>query len=326
MILSGADVGGFFFDPDPELLIRWYEVAAFQPFFRAHAHEDTRRREPWEFDLQTTMLIRRAIIRRYEFLPYWYTLFAASSSVNCEADFETCGPPMRPLFWEFPRDQATWKEQTEWMIGNALLVAPVMEKDSTWRTVYLPPGDDNVYRERWFDLFSMESNKRGIGQSGIVQVHAPLGRHVVFQRGGTIVPFRNRTRRSTVCMDRDPLGLRIALDHYGKAAGLIYLDDGRSYLYESGHFRLAKYVWSSSNILKVTIHPLGNKHFVGSDVIIEQIIVYGLQKQPTRVVLSSKRNNTTLHFSFRDGILVMKKLKLKAAPLENDEKWELHIQ
>lgn len=46
---NAADVGGFFGNPEPELLARWYEVGSFQPFFRGHAHIDTRRREPWLF-------------------------------------------------------------------------------------------------------------------------------------------------------------------------------------------------------------------------------------------------------------------------------------
>lgn len=41
----GADVGGFFKNPEPELLVRWYQMGAYQPFFRAHAHLDTGRRE-----------------------------------------------------------------------------------------------------------------------------------------------------------------------------------------------------------------------------------------------------------------------------------------
>ena len=45
----GADVGGFFGNPDPELLTRWYQLGAFYPFFRGHAHLDTKRREPWLF-------------------------------------------------------------------------------------------------------------------------------------------------------------------------------------------------------------------------------------------------------------------------------------
>jgi alpha 1,3-glucosidase len=47
IVFSGADVGGFFGDPEPELLARWYQAGAFQPFFRGHAHIDAKRREPW---------------------------------------------------------------------------------------------------------------------------------------------------------------------------------------------------------------------------------------------------------------------------------------
>ncbi len=90
----GADVGGFFKNPDPDLLVRWYQVGlegilsvcicdefpspqagAFYPFFRAHAHMDTRRREPWLFDGDKMALIREAVRTRYQLLPFWYTTF-----------------------------------------------------------------------------------------------------------------------------------------------------------------------------------------------------------------------------------------------------------
>jgi alpha 1,3-glucosidase len=45
----GADVGGFFGAPDAELVTRWTQAAAYQPFFRGHAHHDSPRREPWVF-------------------------------------------------------------------------------------------------------------------------------------------------------------------------------------------------------------------------------------------------------------------------------------
>lgn len=68
----GADVGGFFKNVDEQLLVRWYQVGAFQPFFRAHAHIDCKRREPWLFSDETKNAIRKAIRQRYAFLPYWY--------------------------------------------------------------------------------------------------------------------------------------------------------------------------------------------------------------------------------------------------------------
>lgn len=70
-----ADVGGFFKSPSPELLVRWYQAAAYQPFFRGHAHLDEPRREPWLFGPENTALIREAVRQRYTLLPYWYQLF-----------------------------------------------------------------------------------------------------------------------------------------------------------------------------------------------------------------------------------------------------------
>lgn len=70
-----ADVGGFFKSPSTELLVRWYQTGAYQPFFRAHAHLDTPRREPWLFGPENTALIREAVRQRYTLLPYWYQQF-----------------------------------------------------------------------------------------------------------------------------------------------------------------------------------------------------------------------------------------------------------
>jgi len=79
MPFAGADVGGFFGDPEPELLVRWYQSGAFYPFFRAHAHIDTKRREPWLFGEPYTSHIRDALRLRYQLLPAIYTTFYKSS-------------------------------------------------------------------------------------------------------------------------------------------------------------------------------------------------------------------------------------------------------
>jgi len=68
-------VGGFFGNPDAQLMVRWYQLGAFYPFFRGHAHLETARREPWLFGEETTARIRTAIRSRYALMPYLYTLF-----------------------------------------------------------------------------------------------------------------------------------------------------------------------------------------------------------------------------------------------------------
>lgn len=79
MTFSGADVGGFFGNPDEEMLIRWYQAGTFGPFFRAHAHIDTKRREPYLYDEPTKGMLRDAIQLRYQLLSVWYTAFYESS-------------------------------------------------------------------------------------------------------------------------------------------------------------------------------------------------------------------------------------------------------
>jgi alpha 1,3-glucosidase len=76
---ASADVGGFFGDPTPELLVRWYQAGAFMPFFRAHAHIDTKRREPYLFDEPIRGYLRDAVRLRYQMLPVWYNAFYDAS-------------------------------------------------------------------------------------------------------------------------------------------------------------------------------------------------------------------------------------------------------
>ena len=128
----GADVGGFFGNPDVLLLVRWYQLAIYQPFFRAHAHIDTKRREPWLFGEPYTSLIREAIRKRYMNLPYIYTL-------NFEAARKGV-PVMRAMMYEFPTDANTFGIDDQFMFGNALLVKPVTQETMTSVDVYLPQG------------------------------------------------------------------------------------------------------------------------------------------------------------------------------------------
>ena len=126
----GADVGGFFGNPDGSLFVRWYQAGAFQPFFRSHAHIDTKRREPWLYSKKEMALIRQALRWRYSFLPYWYTLFYHTEKTGV--------PPMRPLFYEFPEDENAYAIDNEYMLGDALLVHPISKPNIQHENVYLP--------------------------------------------------------------------------------------------------------------------------------------------------------------------------------------------
>lgn len=61
------------------MLTRWYQVGAFSPFFRAHAHIDTKRREPYLLDDPYKSIIKDTLRMRYTMLPIWYTAFREAS-------------------------------------------------------------------------------------------------------------------------------------------------------------------------------------------------------------------------------------------------------
>lgn len=269
----GADMGGFFGNPEVELMVRWYQVGAYQPFMRAHAHLDSKRREPYLFDEEPRNAVRSAVRARYELLPYWYTL-------NYEAMI-TGTPLMRPLWVEFPQETAHYKEQANFLAGHALLVAPVLQQGQTAVDVHFP-GSGN-----WYDVYSGELF-RGPAHKNL---KAPLDTIRVFQRGGTIVPRKLRVRRSSSLMSRDPFTLVVALDENDSAQGQLYLDDYHTLDYTQGRFALRQFeispqgegkseelIFTSSNAAK------GKEH--STQEWVERVRIMGVSVSPREVLVT----------------------------------------
>lgn len=283
-IFSGADVGGFFGNPSAELLLRWYQAGAFQPFFRAHGHLDTDRREPWLFGEETTAMIASAIRTRYTFLPFWYTLFAGNALADVHPFSDSArGPPMRPVWWEFPNDSKAEGQTLQWTGGSALLAAPVLEANAATKDVYLPAD------EVWYDLFDTATPGKPISGGQSINLATPLDRMIVFQRGGTIIPKQERRRRSSAAMKTDPVTLVVAPNVAGEATGELYLDDGKSYDYKSGAFTLVKFRFSKKSGLEATIVAGGKTKFVGSDIAVERVVVFGLNKGEVQAMAVDNR-------------------------------------
>ncbi|TPX32725.1 hypothetical protein SmJEL517_g04192 [Synchytrium microbalum] len=243
MAFAGADVGGFFRNPEVDLLERWYQIGAFQPFFRAHAHIDTKRREPWLFGDVVTGRIREVIRSRYRLLPFWYTLFQEWTITNL--------PPMRPMMLGYPDDEASFGIDDQFMLGDSLVVKGIYTKDAKSVDVYLPKQDV------WYDYFTFTkvtptSQSRYVAPT--VLEHIP-----VFIRGGSIIPRRDRVRRSSSLMKRDPFTLVIALDEkasadFGEATGSLYLDDGETFAFQKGEFIHTTFTFGH-NTLTAVVSP-----------------------------------------------------------------------
>nr|KAJ3422824.1 hypothetical protein HK105_006120 [Polyrhizophydium stewartii] len=293
---AGADVGGFFGNPEPDLLVRWYQTAAFQPFFRAHAHIDTKRREPWLFGEPYTSLIREAIRRRYKLLPYLYTLFSESS--------RTGNPVMRSMVQVFPSDEATFAMDDQFMLGSALLVKPVSAKDQASVDVYLPPSST------WFHYDTFIAAKPSA--NGMLAFKTPLEAVPVFLRGGSIVPRRDRIRRSSSLTKKDPYTLVVALDKNGEASGSIYIDDGKTYAFNSGAYIFSTFEFKNG---KLTAKPARLPAFSVADATpavlaelgmrVERVVVVGLASAPKSVSVAGGRKAGFKATKASDGTLVV---------------------
>ncbi|MBE3109168.1 MAG: glycoside hydrolase family 31 protein, partial [Acidobacteria bacterium] len=218
---AGADVGGFFGDPDEELQTRWYQAGAFYPFFRAHAHIDSRRREPYLAGEPYRDIITAALRLRYSLLPAWYTAFFHAHRDG--------SPVVRPMFWTHPGEESTFAVDDQMFVGSTgLLVKPVVGQGETSVDMYIP--DDEVY----YDYFTYDVLPTKRGEK--VAVAAPLEHIPLLMRGGHVIPRRDRPRRSSGLMRFDDYTLVVTVSKEGKAEGELYVDDGDSFEYEAGQY------------------------------------------------------------------------------------------
>ena len=182
-----SDIGGFLGGDisDPkfrELLVRWFEWGAFCPVFRMHGerspwHEREEEfingvrqltsgqdNEVWSFGEDNFEILKKYLFLRERLRPYIR---------ECMDEASLSGMPvMRPLFFDFYKDKTAWEIEDEYMFGPDILVAPVMEENTSERKVYLPEG------AIWTDA----NTKKAYSGGQNVTVPAPLDIIPVFIR------------------------------------------------------------------------------------------------------------------------------------------------
>lgn len=230
----GGDVGGFIGRGNGELLVRSYQVSFLVPFCRNHKVIDGYDQEPWRFGKYYEDVIRKYLKLRYELLPFLYS--------TLEEAHRTGIPVFRPLVLNYQDDASTYNLDDQFMIGNDLLVAPVLASGQTQRLVYLPKGV-------WYDYWT---NKRYDG-SAMIKVDAPLETVPMFVRAGAIIP-KAPAMNYVNEKPQDPITFEIYPDNNGSAATSLYEDDGTSPAYSSGAFRRTRMTVSrTGNAFSVNI-------------------------------------------------------------------------
>jgi alpha-glucosidase len=167
----GPDLGGFDGDPSPELFARWFDLGAYLPFARGHSERTACRKEPWAFGAEIERCVRAALERRMRLAPLWLELARESARTGL--------PIVRPIFFADPGDPALRAIDDEFLLGDDLLVAPIVVEGARERELYLPrtPGGG------WYEF----PDGRDLIPPGLVRARAALGETPVYARAGALV-------------------------------------------------------------------------------------------------------------------------------------------
>ena len=213
---NGADVGGFRGSPPAELLTRWMELGAFNPFYRNHGEKNSRNREPWVDGPEHEAIRKKYIETRYRLLPYIYTGMEESSRTGI--------PLMRALFMEFPSDTNVATNDEEFMFGEGLLVAPKVWEFAAPYEITLPKGD-------WYNYWTGERLPPAKDQK--IKLNPPLDTLPVYVKAGAIIP-QQPVVQYVGETPQGPLELRVYPGP--ECHGELYMDDGNSLAYQRGDF------------------------------------------------------------------------------------------
>lgn len=218
----GGDVPGFYGNPmlkledgtekwDEELIKSWYRLGIFMPFFRAHAHIDTLRREPWCFSPETTVILRNTIILRYRLLAYLYTQFHMYRNIDNL-------PIISPLWMRYPRLNGVEANEISFCFGPAIVVSVNPEVNA------LPKGLE--LSDYAFDADGKIANTTDTAFNPMTH----LSQHIL---KGSIIPLihfqdtetLHSTKQITGSLSSLALEFHVFPDQHHKASGHLYLDD-----------------------------------------------------------------------------------------------------
>ena len=217
----GCDIGGFYGPaPEAELFVRWVQNGIFQPRFSIHStNTDNTVTEPWMFS-DKKQYIRDAINFRYKLSPMLYSLMVRAH--------ESGLPIWQPTFAVFQNDPATYDEGVDFMFGDSLLVANVVEKGQTVRPVYLPRTENE--NERFYNFYTREEYAPG----QTIEVPVDISSIPLFVRSGAILPMSGNRLHNLMTEKTTELEILMAPDVDSEF--VLYEDDGCTNEYLKGAY------------------------------------------------------------------------------------------
>lgn len=179
-LYCGADLGGFGANATRDLVLRFLALGVFTPLMRNHSAIGTRNQECYSFG--DTKDFKDIIEVRYRLIPYLYKTFKKASENNDMI--------FRPLSFDYPNDKIARECETQLMLGDECMIAPVYEQNVSGRTVYLPE-DMTFIKLSGTDITEQKLEK------GIHYVSIELNEVALFIKKGRSIKLCNPSLRTS---------------------------------------------------------------------------------------------------------------------------------
>ncbi|KAK9311045.1 glycosyl hydrolases family 31-domain-containing protein [Lipomyces starkeyi] len=263
--MVGSDICGFNGETTEELCNRWAQLGAFYPFSRHH--HATGDADSFFFVWESvTKSALNAYTVRYTLLPYLYGLMQQAS--------QTGNAVWRPLWWDNLSDTTAYGIDTQFTLGNGLLVTPVLTEGTTSVTGYFPDGI-------WYDWYTGSAESTSAGYKTLDANLTHINVHV---KGGVILPAQYPSK-TTYNTTKNPYFLIAALDNNGKSSGSLYVDDGVSV---NSNYSQLSFEVSGCNL---TIAVSQNKFHIAPKLSSVQVWGYASTSPPTTIYRNGRRVN-----------------------------------
>lgn len=263
-------MGGFEHVADPELYIRWTQFGLLSPIAHLFGMEHPNYKEPWNYGEEATRIFKFYDNFRYQLLPYLYsTAYQNHSSGK---------PLMRALVLDNQYDENTYEITDQYMLGESMMVCPVVDKGAQTRVVYLPEG-------QWTNYWTKEVFQ---GKQHI-SVLCPIDQIPIFIKGGAIIPMQET---QNYVGEKEIKNINLMIFPKEESSFTLYEDDNISLDYQKGQFSSTQITCNSSDTeIVITVEkPQGNFKSVTETY----TLLMEMKSKPKLILINDKSYNLNI--------------------------------